>query len=64
MSDKITITIKDPIASKIRACHEASQVGTELGNRTRVEKFCIEIIENFISDNRKRLLGGKIGCGR
>lgn len=51
--EDITILIKMPVADKIRRIHRASQVGERLGDKTSLEKFCVEIIENFIVDNRK-----------
>lgn len=51
--EDITILIKMPVADKIRRIHRVSQVGERLGDKTSLEKFCIEIIENFIADNRK-----------
>lgn len=52
----ITILIKNPVADKIRRIHRASQVGERNGDKTSLEKFCVEIIENFIADNRKGVL--------
>lgn len=49
----IIVTIKNPIADKIRSVHKVAQVGESAGDRTTIEKFCAEIIENFIVDNRK-----------
>lgn len=54
--EDITILIKMPVADKIRRIHRASQVGERLGDKTSLEKFCVEIIENFIADNRKGVL--------
>lgn len=54
--EDITILIKMPVADKIRRIHRASQVGERLGDKTSLEKFCVEIIENFIADNRKGIL--------
>ena len=54
--EDITILIKMPVADKIRRIHRAAQVGERLGDKTSLEKFCVEIIENFIADNRKGVL--------
>ena len=54
--EDITILIKMPVADKIRRIHRASQVGERLGDKTSLEKFCVEIIESFIADNRKGVL--------
>ncbi len=49
----ISITINDPLAGKIRKLHGISSVGEEQGNKTSIQKWCIEIIENFVVDKRK-----------
>lgn len=49
----IMVTIRNPMADKIRSAHQVAQVGESQGDRTTIEKFCVEIIENFIVDNRK-----------
>lgn len=50
---EITITIKNPIADRIRKVHAIAQIGDPKGDRTSLEKYCVEIIENFITDKRK-----------
>lgn len=50
---EIMITIKNPIADRIRKVHAIAQIGDPEGDRTSLEKYCVEIIENFIVDNRK-----------
>lgn len=54
--DTIDIRINDPLATKIRELHAISSVGESVGDRTSIQKWCIEIIENFIVDNRKERL--------
>lgn len=56
IGENITILIKNPVADKIRRIHRTSQVGERNGDKTSLEKFCVEIIENFIADNRKGVL--------
>ena len=56
IGEDITILIKNPVADKIRRIHRVSQVGERNGDKTSLEKFCVEIIENFIVDNRKGAL--------
>lgn len=56
IGEDITILIKNPVADKIRRIHRTSQIGERNGDKTSLEKFCVEIIENFIADNRKWIL--------
>lgn len=49
----IVVTIRNPMADKIRSAHRIARVGESRGDQTTIEKFCVEIIENFIVDNRK-----------
>lgn len=51
--EPINIIIGDPLAKKIRKLHKISSVGDETGNKTSLQRWCIEIIENFILFNRK-----------
>ena len=51
--DPITIVLTTPLADKIRQLHAVSQLGEVQGNKTSIQKWCIEIIENFVVDNRK-----------
>lgn len=49
----ISIVITNPIADKIRRVHYISNVGDKKGDKTSLEKFCVEIIENFIVEHRE-----------
>lgn len=53
MGEPLIITIRTPMADKIRRVHQVARVGESRGDQTTLEKFCVEIIENFIVDNRK-----------
>ena len=54
--EDITITIDGVSAYRLRALHKESQAGTFCGGRTSLERYCLEIIEGFLCDQRSNKL--------
>lgn len=54
--EPITLTIDGHIARRIRELHGQSSIGDQTGDRTSVEKWCVEIIESFLSDRRSGIV--------
>lgn len=53
MTDPISLTIPNPLASRIRELHAISKVGDKIGDVTSIQRWCIEIIETFFVEKRK-----------
>jgi len=50
--EPITLTIDGQTARRIRELHSTVNLGTEGEHQTSVKKYCLEIIEAFLSDRR------------